>query len=103
MRESSIRSEVNRKAAERLDEFRRQLGASVRAFAEHVDVPESTLRYFLGNRSTSYDARRHGRGPNRETFRSLLEFLPDDVREDVLDAIEFETRVVPRLLKKHRG
>ncbi len=102
MNTGSIRSEVNRKAAERLDGFRRQLGTSVRAFAEQVNVPESTLRYFLGNRSVGSESRRHGRGPNRRTFKPLLDFLPSDIREDVLDSIEFESRVVPRLLNKYR-
>jgi hypothetical protein len=56
------------------------------------NVPESTLRHFLD--------RQHKRSPYRNTLEKIARAprLPTHVREALLDVIDFDTRVIPRLL-----
>lgn len=94
------RIELNTRAAQRLSRFIADNGISVRQFALIANVSESTLRYFLGNASVKDTTRRHGRGPFYDTLKPLLDLdLPSDLRELLLDVIDFEGRVVARMLR----
>jgi len=89
---ASIRSDTNKKAAERLDSFRRAWGMSIRELAKLAKVKESSLRQFFNQR--------HKRGPYETTLKPVLALnLPSDVEEALLDVIEFQTRVLKRALR----
>lgn len=97
-RKASIREECLNQAAHRLRRFIEvELRVSVRDFATAAqgagfDVPESTLRYFV--------ERRHTRTPYRRTLQEIVKIpgLPHEVREALLDVIDFNRRVVGKLL-----
>jgi hypothetical protein len=97
----TLRQDVNAKAARLLDRFIRDQGLSRSEFAEGAEVKESSLNYFLHNDSESVSARRHTRGPYRETLAPILELdLPEELREALLDAIHFKERVAfPKLAR----
>jgi hypothetical protein len=97
----TLRQDVNAKAARLLDRFIRDQGLSRSEFAAGAEVKESSLNYFLHNDSESVSARRHTRGPYRETLAPILELdLPEELREALLDAIHFKERVAfPKLAR----
>jgi hypothetical protein len=90
------RSDVNARAAASLKNFiTNEVGTSVRTFAGFAGIPASTLRHFINNTSQSSSARHHKRGPYQSTLVSLLKLnLPDELRAHLLDAIEYDNRVV---------
>jgi transcriptional regulator with XRE-family HTH domain len=97
----NARNEAVVKCAQRLNRFRVALGLSVKDFADAVGVSVPSLRYFLGNASAHYSARRHKRGPYARTLTPILGFrLPRDLRRLLLDVIKFNKRVVTPLLRK---
>jgi hypothetical protein len=100
--QQSVRREINEKAARRLNAFiLEELGSTVDSFAAAVKIPTPTLRHFLNNASAGSAARRHGRGPYPRTLKPILELkLPDDLRQMLLDVTEFETRVIPGMLRR---
>lgn len=91
------RSYVNARAASSLKKFiTDELGLSILTFATVARVPASTLRYFLNNTSEGSAARRHKRGPYQQSkLRLLLNLnLPQELRAHLLDAIDYDDRIV---------
>jgi hypothetical protein len=95
------RAEVNAVSAGLLRKFITDSGISTRRFAQEAGIPESTLRFFLGNgnaRNVKNPGRCHGRGPYLQTLTPLLSLsLPEEVRKALLDAIHYEDRVIARI------
>jgi hypothetical protein len=97
-KKESIREECLNHAADCLRRFIEvELRVSVRDFAAAAqgagyDIPESTLRYFV--------ERRHTRTPYRRTLQEVVRIprLPAQVREALLDVIDFNKRVLGKLL-----
>jgi hypothetical protein len=95
----NLRSETNAKAAEALRGYISLLGMAESEYAAHAGVPWSSLRLFLGNASKAPNARRHKRGPYAQTLAPLLKMnLPNEVRDALLDAIEFDKRILLPLI-----
>jgi hypothetical protein len=94
-RDPNLRMQVVAIAARKLRELQASLGYTLSGFAKALHIPLSTLRFFLGNGITSASARRHKRGPYRHSsLRKIAKskIVPEDVREAILNALEFETR-----------
>jgi hypothetical protein len=95
------REEVVTHAAEVLDAWRREWGATEAEIARAAKISVNTLLTLLGNVSAGATAPRHKHGPHRRTLNKLLDLeLPPEVRDALLDVRDFETRVLGGFLKR---
>ncbi len=93
VKKSSVRDDRYSAAVDRLLGWIEELGSNRKTLAREIGVSASTLDNLINHR--------HKRAPHKPTLNALLNLggLPKDLREMLLDVRDFDSRVMPTLLR----